>query len=685
MPEANGETKVLRMHATVKALAISLVLAMILSYIAIMVGVAPASIVPAHISYTSHATISINGNADFATQATANSWSGNGSLGNPYVIQGYDIDATSADGIYILNTNVHFIVKDCYIHDGGSSYTGIHLVICQNGTLSNNTCSNNVDGVYLDMSGHNILDNNTCLNNQNGINLFLPSSNNNTLINNNCSNNDYGIWIMSSSHNNLTKNVCNLNTEAGIILFGSNNYLDDNTCSNNLRGITVSQCSGNYLNNNDCSNNNYGIYLEFASNNSLTDNDCSNNVDGVYLYLSNYISLINNSCSYDTQRGIHLESSSNNTLSDNNCSDNWIGVWLDSSSNDNTVTDNDCSSNGYSGIYIVASSKNDIVGNQVCNNLQSGLVIFDIASGNNSILTNNFAGNNGASSVYSASHIQTSDSGTNNSWNSSTRSGNYWGDWLTPDNDTNGIVDSPYNILGIAGAKDYFPLTLLTKASLSGTIGTNGWYRSNVSVSLTVTNTGSWVKATVYRIGTSGSWSNYANSFVLSSEGNSTIQFYSKDNAGNNESMRTIDIGIDSVAPMLALVNSSGTISSKRTTLVWTGSDETSGIDHYEVKVGNGTFVSVGNVLSYQVTSLADGNNTIVVKAVDKAGNSDEKTIFLTVNAGSDLTIYIVIIVIIVAIIAAIAIPSIFGMRRKKSPPKSLDEMKPEQPEPPVT
>ena len=672
MSEANGETNVLRMHGAVKALAMSLVIALALSYIAIMVGVAPASNIPAHISYTSHATISINGNADFATQATANSWSGDGSSGNPYVIQGYDIDATSADGIYILNTNVHFTVRDCYIHDGGSSYMGIRLSICDNGILSNNTCSNNYNGIGLDISSHNTLNNNTCSNNVNGINLFLLSSNNNTLINNNCSNNDYGIWIMDSSHNNLTKNVCNSNIQEGIILFGSNNNLDDNTCSNNNVGVTVSQCSGNYLNNNACSNNHYGIYLEFASNNSLTDNDCSNNVDGVYLYLSNYISLLNNSCSYDTQRGIHLDSSSNNTISDNNCSDNWIGVWLDSSSNDNTLTDNDCSSNGYSGIYVVSSSNNGIVGNQLCDNLQSGLVIFDIASGNNNIWANGFAGNNGAGSVYNASHIQTSDSGTNNSWNSSSGSGKYWGDWLTPDNDANGIVDSPYNISGIAGAKDYFPLTLLTKASLSGTSGTNGWYRSNVSVSLTVTNAGYWVKATFYRISTTGSWSNYANSFILSSEGNSTIQFYSKDSAGFNESVREINIGIDSVAPMLTLTNSSSTISVNKTTLSWTGSDATSGIDHYEVKVGSAAFVSVGNVLSYQVTGLTDGTNTVIVKAVDKAGNSVNKTIYLTLSTGNDLILYIAIILIVILAV----IVTIFIMMKKGYLAKIVNMMK---------
>jgi hypothetical protein len=45
-----------------------------------------------------------------------------------------------------------------------------------------------------------------------------------------------------------------------------------------------------------------------------------------------------------------------------------------------------------------------------------------------------------------------------NFWNNSNR-GNYWNDWISPDNDNNGIVDVPYQLSGDAAAKDFFPLT----------------------------------------------------------------------------------------------------------------------------------------------------------------------------------------------------------------------------------
>ncbi|NPA75125.1 MAG: hypothetical protein GXO25_03465, partial [Euryarchaeota archaeon] len=41
--------------------------------------------------------IKIDNNTDFATQAAANNWSGNGTADNPYIIANYTIDATGYD------------------------------------------------------------------------------------------------------------------------------------------------------------------------------------------------------------------------------------------------------------------------------------------------------------------------------------------------------------------------------------------------------------------------------------------------------------------------------------------------------------------------------------------------------------------------------------------------------------
>ena len=54
--------------------------------------------------------------------------------------------------------------------------------------------------------------------------------------------------------------------------------------------------------------------------------------------------------------------------------------------------------------------------------------------------------------------VQCIDNGTNTHWNLSNQ-GNYWDDWTSPDSNTDGIVDNPYNLVGTAGAKDFYPRT----------------------------------------------------------------------------------------------------------------------------------------------------------------------------------------------------------------------------------
>jgi len=47
-----------------------------------------------------------------------------------------------------------------------------------------------------------------------------------------------------------------------------------------------------------------------------------------------------------------------------------------------------------------------------------------------------------------------------NAWNDSI-GGNHWGDLTTPDDDDDGIIDTPYYLEGGSGAADYRPLAIL--------------------------------------------------------------------------------------------------------------------------------------------------------------------------------------------------------------------------------
>ncbi|PJB20862.1 MAG: hypothetical protein CO114_08400, partial [Euryarchaeota archaeon CG_4_9_14_3_um_filter_38_12] len=131
---------------------------------------------------TPHAPIYIEGNAGFTPENGV--VSGSGTEGNPYIIQNWDIDASTAHGVEIRNTDVYFIIRNYVIHDGKSNdIYGIYFYSVQNGKIDNVTSYNNYYGICL------------------------YSSSNNTITNCNVYNNsDYGIYLHSSSNNNTISN-----------------------------------------------------------------------------------------------------------------------------------------------------------------------------------------------------------------------------------------------------------------------------------------------------------------------------------------------------------------------------------------------------------------------------------------------------------------------------------------------
>jgi parallel beta-helix repeat protein len=232
--------------------------------------------------------IHICGNKDFADQASKNGWRGNGTKDNPYIIENYEIDASgSAYGIWIENTDVWFVIRNCKIRNARGISTGmaselfgkgIYLNNVQHGTLENNDCSwNEFYGIYLNYSDNNIIKNNNCRHNKQGIS--LSSSNYNIISNNDCSHNtEYGIHLSSSNDANIVSNNCSHN-EHGIFIDKSIRIsITNNNCSYNSNGIALCVSYDNYIKDNNSSyNSGYGIYIFDASNNIIEDNTLYSN------------------------------------------------------------------------------------------------------------------------------------------------------------------------------------------------------------------------------------------------------------------------------------------------------------------------------------------------------------------------------------------------------------------------
>ena len=405
-----------------KSISLILLGILLLSALSILDSTAQNHIKTHTLAYASHAPIKIIGDAGFlSSNASTGITNGNGTALDPYIIYGWDINASTAQGIRIENTSAHFTVMDCYIHGGSSDYgCGVMLVNCINGTLarnnfsenrngirldesrniviSDNNCSNNKDGIHLGISSNITIDKNTCSNNEeHGI--YLDGSGYVTISDNNCSGNFIGINFFGSWESFLSNNTCISNSLDGICIFGSSlNTLNGNTCSNSSRGIFLEMgATRNILIENTCSNNNNGIEFGFSSNNSIVNNSCNSNRAGIYLYSSSSNTLSNNSC-MDNLFGIELESSSDNEISNNSCSDNDFGIDLWKSSN-NILSDNGCKSNHHGGIslrsdYLVnlllPSDNNTLSGNS-CSNNHDGILLF--LSSNNSLINNTCSSN----------------------------------------------------------------------------------------------------------------------------------------------------------------------------------------------------------------------------------------------------------------------------------------------------
>lgn len=97
-------------------------------------------------------------------------------------------------------------------------------------------------------------------------------------------------------------------------------------------------------------------------------------------------------------------------------------------------------------------------------------------------------------------------------------------------------------------------VSLLTSAQVTGTPGTNGWYKSDVAITLTSTDDNAGVLETKYSIN-GGEWKVLCNlscpSGTLPSpgEGKFLIEYYSIDRAGNNENIHTLSLNIDKIPP----------------------------------------------------------------------------------------------------------------------------------------
>jgi hypothetical protein len=132
----------------------------------------------------------------------------------------------------------------------------------------------------------------------------------------------------------------------------------------------------------------------------------------------------------------------------------------------------------------------------------------------------------------------------------------------------------------------------------------------------------------------SGSFTTQTSPYTLPTltDGTHTITVRAYDNAGNYVE-GTINVYIDTTPPNdFTPTASPGSWTNNTTpTITFTTSDTTSGIDRYEVKIGDSGIFSKQSS-PYTLPSQDDGEHTITVRAIDRAGNYVDKTVIVYID-----------------------------------------------------
>lgn len=207
--------------------------------------------------------------------------------------------------------------------------------------------------------------------------------------------------------------------------------------------------------------------------------------------------------------------------------------------------------------------------------------------------------------------------------------------------DTNGVDDvfvADMNLYSSSSSSD--SSTPVTTKALSKSANSLGWHNTSVTITLSATDTGeAGLYNTYYRIGSSGAYKTYTAPFSISTEGIKTINYYSEDNAINQETIKSLPIRIDKTKPKTYAPYSKSVKRYSYVRLYYKVVDSGSPYNYVTIKIKNLSGVvkkiiypgwkTPNKLLYYNYkASLAKGTYKFYIYAKDKAGNTQYNTAY---------------------------------------------------------
>jgi parallel beta-helix repeat protein len=268
--------------------------------------------------------IEIKGNEDFDLY----NFSGSGTVDNPFIIEGYDIESTETF-ISVEHTDKHFHIRNNKFNGLNSFYGGIMFYNVTNGQFYDNDFFQTRIGMT---NSHNISiyrnefhDYSSAAINYGG---FFGISTFINIVENIITNCNYGIWVEPGvSNSSIINNTITNNGERGISFTGFNSTIMDNIISNHDIGLDMWESKNNFIINNSINDNTIGLSIyENSVENAFFYNSFKQNQGYALKVYSNWNVFSNNSFENNNKLMFSqaLANGSNNLFYSNYWS-NWLG------------------------------------------------------------------------------------------------------------------------------------------------------------------------------------------------------------------------------------------------------------------------------------------------------------------------------------------------------------------------